>query len=84
MEGAGVIAVSKWETLIGTVSERLKVTIPIPVSRMDKAIYGLEIDLRDVGLTLEERTATEPTESAPDADLEEDMGDVVVLRNQVY
>nr|WP_241389597.1 conjugal transfer protein TrbA [Serratia proteamaculans]ULG17466.1 TrbA [Serratia proteamaculans] len=82
VEGAGVIAVSKWETLIGTVSERLKVTIPIPVSRMDKAIYGLEIDLRGVGLTLEERTATEPTESAPDADLEEDMGDVVVLRNQ--
>jgi intracellular multiplication protein IcmP len=82
VEGAGVIAVSKWETLVGEVSERLRVSVPMPESRMDKAIHGLEIDLRNLGLTIEEKSATEPIECVPDADMEDEVGDVVILRNQ--
>ncbi|WP_186370930.1 conjugal transfer protein TrbA [Yersinia bercovieri] len=82
IEGAGVIAVAKWETLIAEISEKLRVTIPVPVTRMDIAIEGLLADLRRIGLVLEEREAQSESRAKEhdSEDEEDDDSDIVILR----
>ncbi len=63
IEGAGVIAAANWETLIAEVSERLKLPITAPANRMDKAIDGLDADLRDLDLVISPRTLVPQAQS---------------------
>jgi intracellular multiplication protein IcmP len=81
IEGAGIITAAKWETLVIDVSERLRITIPMPVNRMNKAIDGLETDLRSIGLILEERNPQAAEESTQLNDEDESEENIVILKN---
>ncbi|MCW6572802.1 conjugal transfer protein TrbA (plasmid) [Yersinia ruckeri] len=85
IEGAGVIAAAKWETLIAEISEKFRVTIPVPATRMDIAIEGLLADSRRIGLVLEEREAQSESRAkehdSEDEDEDEDDSDIVILRS---
>ncbi|WP_426575590.1 conjugal transfer protein TrbA (plasmid) [Xenorhabdus stockiae] len=80
VEGAGIIAVAKWECLIADVSQRLKVNIPLPENCMDIAIVGLEEDLRSIGLILEERKP-ENTIKSEDEQSDDSDDEIVILHS---
>lgn len=81
IEGAGVIAVAKWETLIADVSLRLRTAITLPESCMDKAIDGLENDLRNVGKVMAEHQPS--TSECDEEQTDEEATDepVVILKS---
>ncbi len=81
IEGAGVIAVAKWETLIADVSLRLRTTISLPESCMDKAIDGLETDLRNVGKVMAEHQPSTSERDEEQTDEETTDEPVVILKS---
>ncbi|WP_181409086.1 conjugal transfer protein TrbA [Serratia sp. SRS-8-S-2018] len=79
IEGAGVIAVANWETVVAQMEERLHTSIPVPENRMDKAIKGLEDELRSVGLIIDNRTTNTSVLSEPVFDEDEDEDAPIVI-----
>ncbi|MGP0955557.1 conjugal transfer protein TrbA [Serratia sp. CY68758] len=81
IEGAGVIAVANWETVVAQMEERLHTSIPVPENRMDKAIKGLEDELRSVGLIIDNRTTNTSvlSEQVFDEDEDEDEDTPIVI-----
>ncbi|MCT4707603.1 conjugal transfer protein TrbA [Enterobacteriaceae bacterium H16N7] len=54
IEGAGIIARARWETLVAVMSARLQITVPLPESCMDIAIDALNDDLQSIGMVAED------------------------------
>ncbi|WP_202305893.1 secretion/conjugation apparatus DotM-related subunit [Dryocola clanedunensis] len=54
IEGAGIIARARWETLVAVMSARLQITVPLPENCMDIAIDALNDDLQSIGMVAED------------------------------
>ncbi|ENC7112773.1 conjugal transfer protein TrbA, partial [Salmonella enterica] len=78
VEGAGVVAAAQWESLVSRVSKKMRVVIPPPENLTVYAVQGLENDLRNIGMIIDDHE--------PDAGIEEQedsttFDDLVFLHN---
>ncbi|EIM0129230.1 conjugal transfer protein TrbA [Salmonella enterica] len=54
VEGAGVVTAAQWESLVSQLSKKLKVVIPAPENLTAFAVRGLEDDLRNIGMVIDD------------------------------
>lgn len=54
VEGAGVVTAAQWESLVSQLSKKLKVVIPAPENLTTFAVRGLEDDLRNIGMVIDD------------------------------
>ncbi|EBP7191539.1 conjugal transfer protein TrbA, partial [Salmonella enterica] len=54
VEGAGVVTAAQWESLVSQRSKKLKVVIPAPENLTAFAVRGLEDDLRNIGMVIDD------------------------------
>lgn len=54
VEGAGVVTAAQWESLVSQLSKKLKVVIPAPDNLTAFAVRGLEDDLRNIGMVIDD------------------------------
>lgn len=54
VEGAGVVTAAQWESLVSQLSKKLKVVIPTPENLTAFAVRGLEDDLRNIGMVIDD------------------------------
>ncbi|WZX55978.1 conjugal transfer protein TrbA (plasmid) [Salmonella enterica subsp. diarizonae serovar 58:r:z53] len=78
VEGAGVVTAAQWESLVSRVSKKMRVVIPPPENLTVYAVQGLENDLRNIGMIIDDHE--------PDAGIEEQedsttFDDLVFLHN---
>ncbi|EBC1671502.1 conjugal transfer protein TrbA [Salmonella enterica] len=54
VEGAGVVTAAQWESLVSQLSKKLKIVIPAPENLTAFAVRGLEDDLRNIGMVIDD------------------------------
>ncbi|ELW0094798.1 conjugal transfer protein TrbA [Salmonella enterica] len=78
VEGAGVVTAAQWESLVSQLSKKLKVVIPAPENLTAFAVRGLEDDLRNIGMVIDDHERNTRLEEEEDSTT---FDDLVFLHN---
>lgn len=78
VEGAGVVTAAQWESLVSQLSKKLKVVIPAPENLTAFAVRGLEDDLRNIGMVIDDHERNARIEEEDDSTT---FDDLVFLHN---
>lgn len=78
VEGAGVVTAAQWESLVSQLSKKLKVVIPAPENLTAFAVRGLEDDLRNIGMVIDDHERNTRIEEEEDSTT---FDDLVFLHN---
>lgn len=78
VEGAGVVTAAQWESLVSQLSKKLKVVIPAPENLTAFAVRGLEDDLRNIGMVIDDHERNTCIEEEEDSTT---FDDLVFLHN---
>lgn len=78
VEGAGVVTAAQWESLVSQLSKKLKVVIPAPENLTAFAVRGLEDDLRNIGMVIDDHERNTRIEEEEDNTT---FDDLVFLHN---
>ncbi|EEG7362798.1 conjugal transfer protein TrbA [Salmonella enterica] len=78
VEGAGVVTAAQWESLVSQLSKKLKVVIPAPENLTAFAVRGLEDDLRNIGMVIDDHERNTRIEKEEDSTT---FDDLVFLHN---
>lgn len=78
VEGAGVVTAAQWESLVSQLSKKLKVVIPAPENLTAFAVRGLEDDLRNIGMVIDDHERSARIEDEDDSTT---FDDLVFLHN---
>lgn len=78
VEGAGVVTAAQWESLVSQMSRKLKIVIPAPDNLTIFAVRGLEDDLRNIGMVIDDHERNTRIEEDEDS---EPFDDLVFLHN---
>ncbi|EBE1612850.1 conjugal transfer protein TrbA [Salmonella enterica] len=78
VEGAGVVTAAQWESLVSQLSKKLKVVIPAPENLTAFAARGLEDDLRNIGMVIDDHERNTRIEEEEDSTT---FDDLVFLHN---
>ncbi|EKK8399908.1 conjugal transfer protein TrbA [Salmonella enterica] len=78
VEGAGVVTAAQWESLVSQLSKKLKVVIPGPENLTAFAVRGLEDDLRNIGMVIDDHERNTRIEEEEDSTT---FDDLVFLHN---
>lgn len=78
VEGAGVVTAAQWESLVSQLSKKLKVVIPAPDNLTAFAVRGLEDDLRNIGMVIDDHERNTRIEEEEDSTT---FDDLVFLHN---
>jgi len=78
VEGAGVVTAAQWESLVSLLSKKLKVVIPAPENLTAFAVRGLEDDLRNIGMVIDDHERSARIEEEEDSTT---FDDLVFLHN---
>lgn len=78
VEGAGVVTAAQWESLVSQLSKKLKVVIPGPENLTAFAVRGLEDDLRNIGMVIDDHERKTRIEEEEDSTT---FDDLVFLHN---
>lgn len=78
VEGAGVVTPAQWESLVSQLSKKLKVVIPAPENLTAFAVRGLEDDLRNIGMVIDDHERNTRIEEEEDSTT---FDDLVFLHN---
>lgn len=78
VEGACVVTAAQWESLVSQLSKKLKVVIPAPENLTAFAVRGLEDDLRNIGMVIDDHERNTRLEEEEDSTT---FDDLVFLHN---
>ncbi|EIS1116854.1 conjugal transfer protein TrbA [Salmonella enterica] len=78
VEGAGVVTAAQWESQVSQLSKKLKVVIPAPENLTAFAVRGLEDDLRNIGMVIDDHERNTRIEEEEDSTT---FDDLVFLHN---
>lgn len=78
VEGAGVVSAAQWELLASRLSKKMRVVIPPPDNLTIYAVQGLENDLRNIGMVIDDH---EPDTSSEEQEDSTTFDDLVFLHN---
>ncbi|EOZ4488627.1 conjugal transfer protein TrbA, partial [Salmonella enterica subsp. diarizonae] len=78
VEGAGVVTAAQWESLVSQLSKKLKIVIPAPENLTAFAVRGLEDDLRNIGMVIDDHERNPRLEEEEDSTT---FDDLVFLHN---